>query len=57
MCDIMENLMDKRSKKDRIDLARVAIAKGKLSYAEVAEYYNLPLSTVQELAAAQKKSV
>lgn len=57
MRDIMENLMDKRSKNDRIDLARVAIAKGKLSYEEVAEYYNLPLSTVQELAAAQKKSV
>ena len=57
MCDIMEKLMEEQSRNDRIDLARVAITKGKLSYAEVAEYYNLPLSTIEEMAAEQKKSV
>ena len=55
MCDIMEKLMEEQSRNDRIDLARFAITKGKLSNAEVAEYYNLPLSTIEELAEAQKK--
>lgn len=57
MCDIMEKLMEEQSRNDRIDLARVAIAKGKLSNAEVAEYYNLPLSIIEKLVAEQKKSV
>ena len=49
--------MEEQSRNDRIDLARVAIAKGKLSNAEVAEYYNLPLSIIEKLVAEQKKSV
>ena len=57
MCDIMENLMDKRSKNDRIECAMVAIADGKLPLETIAVYYKLPLSTIEELAEAQKKSV
>ena len=57
MCDIMENLMDKRSRKDRIECAMVAIADGKLPLETIALYFKLPLATVQELAATQKKSV
>ena len=57
MCDIMENLMDKRSKNDRIECAGQLIALGKLSNEEISKALHLPLSTVQELAAIQKKSV
>ena len=57
MCDIMENLMDKRSKNDRIECARRLLALGKLSNEEISKVMQLPLSTVQELAAIQKKSV
>ena len=57
MCDIVENLMDKRSKNDRIECAIDAIAEGKYSLEEIAKLFRLPLSTVQELATIQKKSV
>ncbi len=38
-CDIMENLMDKRSKNDRIECATVAIADGKLPLETIALYF------------------
>ncbi len=38
-CDIMENLMDKRSKNDRIECTTVAIADGKLPLETIALYF------------------
>ena len=57
MCDIIENLMDKKSRKDRIECAKTAIADNKYPLEELARLFKLPLSTIEELAEAQKKSV
>ena len=56
MCDIMENLMEKRSRNDMIELAREALAKEKYSLQEISELFKLPLSTVQELASSMPES-
>ena len=52
MCEIMENLMEKR----RIDLARKAIKEGKNSIEDISRILDLPLSTVQELASSMTDS-
>lgn len=49
--------MDKRSKNDRIECAGRLLALGKLSNEEISKVMHLPLSTIEELAAEQKKSV
>ena len=46
MCQIMEN----RINEEKIELAKKAIARGKLSLEEIAETLSLPLAFVQELA-------
>ncbi len=56
MCDIMENLMEKRSRNDRTELAKEAIAEGELSLEKIAKLFKLPLSTVQELASSMHES-
>ena len=56
MCEIMENLMEKRSRNDRIASAKELIALGKNSLEEIAKVLHLPLSTVQELASSMTDS-
>ena len=51
MCKLMEDLI----RDDRLDTAKKLIANGKLSYEEIAETYDLPLSTVEELASKMQK--
>ena len=46
MCQIMEN----RINEEKIELAKKAIANGKLSLEDIAETLSLPLAFVQELA-------
>ena len=48
MCQIMEN----RINEEKIDLAKKAIARGKLTLDQIAETLSLPLAFVQELAKA-----
>ena len=56
MCEIMENLMEKRSRNDRIECARKAIKEGKNSIEDISRILDLPLSTVQELASSMHKT-
>ena len=56
MCDIMEQLMEKRCRNDMIELAREALAKEKYSLQEISELFKLPLSTIQELASSMPES-
>ena len=56
MCDIMEQLMEKRCRNDMIELAREALAKEKYSLQEISELFKLPLSTIQELASSMSES-
>ena len=50
MCKLMDDLVKDVVKDDRLETAKKLIANGKLSYEEIAETYDLPLSTVEELA-------
>ena len=52
MCDIMEQLMEKRCREGLIELAKKAIAEGDLSLEKIADLFKLPLSTIQELASS-----
>ena len=56
MCEIMENLMEKRATKVKNEIAKKAIADGELSLEKIAELFDLPLSTVQELASSMHKT-
>ena len=56
MCEIMENLMEKRSRNDRIECARKAIKEGKNSIEDISRILDIPLSTVQELASSMTDS-
>lgn len=49
VCQIMEN----RINEEKIELAKEAIKKGKLTIEQIAEVLNLPLAFVQELARSQ----
>ena len=55
MCDIMEKLMKEQSRCDRIECADRLLTLGKLSNEEISKAMHLPLSTIEELAEAQKK--
>ena len=55
MCEIIERLMEKRSRNDRIECAKTAIADNKYPLEDLARLFKLPLSTIEELAEAQKK--
>ncbi len=59
MCKLMEDLINDvvaDAVKDRdIETAKRVIALGKLPIEDIAEAYDLPLSTVEELAASMKK--
>lgn len=50
MCEIMENLMENRINEEKIEMAKRAIRRGKLSLADIAETIGLPLAFVEELA-------
>ena len=52
MCKLMEDLINDVVRDDRIDMAKKLIALGNNSLSDIAEIYNLPLSTVEELAAS-----
>jgi predicted HTH domain antitoxin len=56
MCDIMEQLMEKRCREELIELAKKAIAEGDLSLEKIADLFKLPLSTIQELASSMSES-
>ena len=55
MCKLMEDLINDVVKDRDIDMAKKLIALGKLPLEDIAEAYDLPLSTVEELAASMKK--
>ena len=57
MCDIMEKLMEEQSRCDRIECADRLLTLGKLSNEEISKAMHLPLSTIEELAEARKKSL
>ena len=57
MCEIIERLMEKRSRNDRIECAKTAIADNKYPLEDLARLFKLPLSTIEELAETQKKSL
>ncbi len=53
MCKIMENYVEDRMQEEKLDQAKRAIQRGKLSLADIAETLGLPLGVVKELANAQ----
>ena len=61
MCQIFEDLAEKRAEEraeeraieEKKSFARRMIAKGKLSIEEIAEYTDLPIEEVKELAGLQ----
>ncbi len=55
MCGIIEKLMEGQSRNDRIECADRLITLGKLSSEQISKAMHLPLSTIEELAEAQKK--
>ena len=55
MCKLMEDLINDVVKDRDIDMAKKLIALDKLPLEDIAEAYDLPLSTVEELAASMKK--
>ncbi len=56
MCKLMEDLINDVVKDDRVETAKKLIALGKLPLEDIAEAYDLPLSTVEELASQIKKN-
>ena len=56
MCEIMENLMEKRSRNDRTEVAERIISDGKYSLEDISKLCNLPLSTIQELDSSMAES-
>ena len=57
MCQVFEDLAEKRAEKARIEekkaLARRLIARGKLTIEEIAEDADLPIEVVRDLAGLQ----
>jgi predicted HTH domain antitoxin len=49
----MENYVEDRMQEEKLDQAKRAIQRGKLSLADIAETLGLPLGVVKELANAQ----
>ena len=56
MCDIMENMMEKRTTNVKNELVKEALAKDRYSLREISELFKVPLSTVQELASSMTDS-
>lgn len=50
MCQVFEDLAEKRIAEEKKVSARRMIAKGKLSIEEIAEYTDLPVEEVRNLA-------
>ncbi len=55
MCEIMERRIKERWNEEIIRIAKAQIKRGKLSNEEIAEDLELPLSTVEEIAASMQK--
>jgi len=53
MCQIFEELAEKRITEEKKASARRMIAKGKLTIEEIAEYTDLPIEEVRDLAGLQ----
>lgn len=53
MCQVFEDLAEKRVAEEKKAFARRMITKGKLSIEEIAEYTDLPVEEVRELARLQ----
>ncbi len=56
MCKLMDDLINDVVKDRDIETAKKLIALGKLPLEDIAEAYDLPLSTVEELASQIKKN-
>ena len=50
MCKLMDDLVKDVVKDEKLEMAKDAIIRGKLSHEDIAETCKLPLSTVEELA-------
>ncbi len=55
MCKLMEDLINDVVKDRNLDMAKKLIALGDISLSDIAKVSDLPLSTVEELAASMKK--
>ncbi|MBD5474880.1 MAG: hypothetical protein HDR17_02680 [Lachnospiraceae bacterium] len=51
MCQVFEDLAEKRFTEEKTAFARRLIARGKQTFEEIAEAVNLPLEVVRDLAA------
>lgn len=56
MCEIMENLMEKKSREDRIKSAEKLIVAGQNTLETIADSLDLPLDLVKKLANSKKES-
>ena len=55
MDDLIKDVVKDEVRDDRLETAKKLIANGKLSHEEIAETYDLPLYTVEELASAMQR--
>ncbi len=55
MCEIMERRVKERWDEEKVRLVKKAIKEGLLSYEEIARILELPLPTVEEIAASMQK--
>lgn len=53
MCEIFENLAEKRVIEEKKESARRMIARGKMTVEEIAEDVDLPIEVVRDLAGLQ----
>lgn len=53
MCQVFEELAEKRVIEEKKESARRMIARGKLTVEEIAEYAGLPIEIVRDLAGMQ----
>ena len=54
MCKLMEDMLNENAIQERIDIAMNMLQGGKLTLDEIANYSNLPLETIKELAEQMK---
>ncbi len=55
MCEIMERKVKERWNEEKMRLAKKAITKNEYSLDKISDLYDLPLSTVEEIAASMQK--
>ncbi len=55
MCKLMDDLINDVVKDEKLDIAKKFISLGNDSLSDIAKTLDLPLSTVEELAASMKK--